>query len=118
MHLFVLDYDGTLTHLRDPIGFIAALRQKYTPAVVALYTGASRSTVEEYTPGLLDAIDFLWPKPSLLLAHIQALDPEVITIADDEPMLLSALKWAFRDTPYKDRVRFLTPQELPGLLTE
>jgi len=113
MHLFIFDYQGTLTTLPDPVRFIAALRLRFPRARVVLHSGSVRSEIPE---GVLAAVDDFWEKP-YSLSKLADEPFDEVTIVDDETPLRRAMSRALRDRP-EGTWRVLDEGALLGLLQE
>jgi phosphoglycolate phosphatase-like HAD superfamily hydrolase len=114
MHLFIFDYDGTLTTLADPVAFVKALKQRHPDSCVLLHTGALPMTIQEHTPGLLEAVDHILGKPCVLSDYVRDKPFSHLIIVDDEPLIRSALTRMFRN--FDRPVQILTPDALSGLI--
>jgi DNA-binding NarL/FixJ family response regulator len=108
MHLFVFDYQGTLTTLLDPINFIASLRRRFPSARVVIHSGSE-------VPGdLLAVVDDFWEKPYPISTLIDEPFTEV-TIVDDQHLIRCVMSQALRTFP-DGTWRVLDEGALPGLL--
>lgn len=87
MHLMILDFNGTLTRVSDPVAFVERLKAKgYVPVIL---TGSTSEDIDSTYPGLLSAVRdvFLKPMPfAKILSELQ-LPVEAVTVVDDEPMI-------------------------------
>ena len=116
MHLFILDFGGTLDRISDPTAFVLALKARHPKCVVVLHTGTEKDVFQERHPALLTTVDDLWQKPCNLPEKCTALAPDQITLADDDDSMRRAVARVFRLA--KRDIRILEAEALPGLLLE
>ncbi len=114
MTLYIFDYGGTLTRLPEPVAFLKALRAHDPDAHIILFTGTPAHDIHQESPGLLEEIEALWPKPNFIHAAVAAKNPSRVVMVDDEPEVLSAYRRAFRKLTCP--VTFLLPDEMKGLV--
>lgn len=115
MHLFLIDYIGTLTTLADPVEYMKALRQRYPKALFILHTADLPSGVNLRHLGLLEQMDGLWSKPCPVREQLDALSLSRVTIVDDDPFDRRALARELKGkVPYQ--VQILDQVELLALL--
>jgi hypothetical protein len=84
MRVVILDFQGTLTPLPDPVAFVQALQAQGD--FVILWSGSPTSHIEDRVPGLLDAVDFFLGKPASLLDAVKACPqpPTEVVVVDDQ----------------------------------
>ena len=117
MHMFILDFAGTLTTLKDPVEYVVRLKQRHAGSKVVLYTGNEVDEIRQQCPGLLEVVDDLWPKPHSIMDKMQGMTLRRLTIVDDERDMLSAMRRFLRKHPIP-QIDFLEPAALLGLLAE
>jgi len=114
MTLYIFDFSGTLTTLRDPVGFIGRLRKSDPGCKVVLWSGSLRGTIHRRCPGLPDAVDARWFKPGLRKpAEGSGWEPTKIIVVDDDNEIRRMAKAALRRLA---PVTLLTPDALEGLV--
>lgn len=113
MRVVVLDFQGTLTPLPDPLTFVRELRAQGD--FVILWSGSLPSTIEEQVPGLLDEIDSLAEKPEMPSTFIDAAGvtcDEVVVVDDEQILGRAALRFG-RGRP--ESWRFVSAEDILGL---
>jgi len=116
MRLYIFNYQGTLTTLEDPVGFITALRGQNPDCKIVIWSGSPKDQIDDRTPGLIDAVDDLWAKPGMLHEKVEGGGemPDEIFLVEDDPTLRQAAKWSlFR---YPAPVHSLDEHALAGLV--
>ena len=115
IHVFILDYSGTLTTLKNPAAFLMARREKYDGCKIVLHTGAVWDSIDE---AVTDAVDARWKKPCRLdtKLHDTGWLPKQVIIADDDLFAHRAYERIASFFPCPAVV--IGPEGLPGLLNE
>lgn len=85
MRAVVLDFQGTLTPLPNPVAFVTNLKEQGD--YVVLWTGSDPKEVEQRAPGLLALVDALMVKPSLPHTALPEGPLDEVVFVDDEPLV-------------------------------
>lgn len=115
MRVVILDYQGTLTTLPDPVGFVKALNAQGDFTV--LYSGSGDYEIQAGTPGLLEAVRAKHDKPASLrdiylkLLEVR-LDITSIVLVDDDDFAPKLVRRTRLDCP----VSYLPPERMHELL--
>lgn len=118
MRVYVFDYQGTLTILSDPVGFLRQLREQEAEARILLWTATPIDVIEQAFPGLREVVDDVRSKPEHFGEHLTALGWPVteVVFSDDDVMLRQAVAGSLRVMFPKVSVRLVPPAGLPFLL--
>ncbi len=112
--LVVLDYQGTLTTLSDPVAYVDALRNEGW--TVVLWSGSEEQDIHKEVPGLLECLDRVFPKPGDLTDLLQDCEPlSQFVLVDDEPLMRRMGLQVTRNRSVKCRA--LAPSEMMSLLS-
>jgi hydrogenase maturation factor len=114
MRVLIIDFQGTLTTVPNPLDFVASLQGQGD--YVVLHSGSSLMDIEERAHGLLNAVDDFVEKPTnprFVLTSLTGVT-EVI-VCDDEKFLGEALV-RFGKRESKAPWRFLHADQIAQLL--
>lgn len=109
MNLYLFDYAGTLNTVLDPVDLLCSIRNQDPDCVIALMSGGK---VPECVK---EVADHFWEKGRVDIdVAAQMLDPDLIFLSEDAPLLRRALE---RSLSRLCPVVSVPPEDLEGLRT-
>jgi len=85
MHLYLFDFQGTLTSLDNPVAFIRTLRDQEPEAKIVIFSGIPSWAMRKEHGKLADVVDDIWSKAFGLPERLEAQGWPIakVTIVDD-----------------------------------
>lgn len=109
MNLYLFDYAGTLNTVLDPVGLLLRIRRRDPGCVIAVMSGG------EVPDCVKEVADHFWEKGRVdINVAAQMLDPDLIVLSEDAPLLRRALE---RSLSQLCPVASVPPEDLEGLRT-
>lgn len=115
MHLFILDFGGTLDQQPNPAGFVAALKARHLGAQVVLCTGSDTHEITQDHPALFGVLDAVWEKPCMLSEKLKDYTFDHVTLVDNDAGVRNLARRMMRAWPAS---RVLDAPDLINLLLE